>query len=448
MNQPNNLISCQLLGTIDPPHTDLYPIAVYYLKYHSDTCGGVIIASKLFIPIGKAPDLGWKMSLWCHGMGDPASDFRRFPFVGNDWNDTRGILTGKWAHHGYVTLTPWLPGAGESEPLMSFSPFSLEKNAQAVADGLIALRNIPEYFANNFLLTEGLNLEIKFNFEQQVLRTDCVSTPLMVYFASHLKDFPDTEGIKALVADDFQPSFAYNTFYLNPYLIQLPPRMSAAMRCIWIRTWWQYVKENNWDLTEFLSPSAITLFSEPVDTPVGKRDRLLASQLVPPQRSEIAPLLESAVSLTLDQTPTGKDIQEWVYSQKLLDWINLPTLKDMVNDPFYQKYFAKIDPFFAETITPFAPNIPLIIVARTGSKLVNVKGLPSFDQRFENMTLPKVNTLRSWGWNIDVIKLNPRAGTSFSGGEAQGIVLDKLNQILSSANKSLNNYQFKQTIKF
>jgi hypothetical protein len=433
MTQPNNIISCQLLGTIDPPESNLYQVAVYYLKYYSATCGGVTIASKLFIPMGKSPATGWKMSVWCHGMGDPASDFRRYPFVGNDWNNTRGMLTGKWAHHGYVTLTPWLPGAGESEPLMSFSPFSLEKNAQAVADGFLALRNIPQYFADNYNLTEGLNLEINFDFERQVLRTDCVSTPLLVYFASHLKDFPATGGIKALVADDFQPSLAYNGFYLIPYLKQLPPRLCCAMRCLGIRTWWQYVKENNWELTEFLSPSAIALFSEQVDTPVGKRDRLLASQLVPPQRSEIAPLLESAVTFTLGKTPTGEEIFTWLYSQNFLDWFNLRDLKAMVNDPFYQQYFAQADPFFEENINPFNPNLPLIIVAKSGEKSVAVRGLPSFDQRFENMTLPKINTLINWGWNIDIVKLDPQGGTSFSGGKAQTLVLNKLANILDDS---------------
>lgn len=430
MNHPNNIISCELLGTIDPPESNLYPIAVYYLKYHSATCGGVTIASKLFIPMGKAPQTGWKMSVWCHGMGDPVSDFRRFPFVGNNWNDTRGMLTGKWAHHGYATLTPWLPGAGESEPLMSFSPFSLSKNAQAVADGFVALRYIPEYFASNLTLTEGLNLDLSLDYERQVLRTDCVSTPLIVYFATHLKDFPATEGIKVLVADDFQPSLAYNHFYLIPYLKQLPPRLCCAMRCLGVRTWWQYVKENNWELTEFLTPSAIALFSELIDTPVGKRDRILASRLVPPQRSELAPLVESAITLDLGKIPTGKEIFEWIYSSQFLDWIELRDLKAMVNAPFYQKYFAQVDPFFEENITPFDPQIPLILVARTGEESVAVRGLPSFDQRFENMTLPKVKTLRSWGWNIDIVKLDSKAGTSFSGGKAQKIVLDKLSTIL------------------
>jgi hypothetical protein len=62
-----------------------------------------------------------------------------------------------------------------------------------------------------------------------------------------------------------------------------------------------------------------------------------------------------------------------------------------------------------------------------------VRGLPSFDQRFENMTLPKINTLINWGWNIDIVKLDFQAGTSFSGGKAQTLVLNKLANILDDS---------------
>ena len=274
-------------------------------------------------------------------------------------------------------------------------------------------------------------IDLHFDHTRQVLRTDCVSTPLLVYLAAHRSQFPGISGLKALAADDFQPSVAYNIFYLNPYLLQLPSRWAAAMRCIWSRNTWALAREQNWPLSEFFSRAAIQLFEQPLPTPVGLRDRIFASQLVPPHRSELAPLLESAVTLSLKHSPTGQDIQTWMYSAQMLEWMNLRSLDAIVNSPFYRRYYAASDPFFAETITPFNPGIPLLLVARTGEGAVNAQGLPSFHERYLNMTLPKVNTLRSWGWIVEVTQLDAQAGTSFSGGMAQQVILQRLHEILA-----------------
>ncbi|MGB7248037.1 MAG: hypothetical protein WBC73_03780, partial [Phormidesmis sp.] len=287
------LLSVKKLGTVRSPDTSLRSADVYYLTYYSSASGGSQIAAKLFVPAGQAPIEGWPVTLWCHGLGDPAMDFRRWPFVdkgADSWQDTRGYLTGRWAHSGYATLVPWLPGAGPSEPLMSYSPLSLARNAQAVADGLLALRQFPQ-------MLSGVDGErVSLNYQQQVLRSDCVSSPLLVYLAAHLQDFEGTRTVRSLVADDFQPSVAYNISYLNPYLLKLSGRMAAAMRCIWSRTTWALAKEQGWPVSEFFTPDAIALFGQQVETPVGVRDRIFASRLVPPLRSELAPLLASAVA--------------------------------------------------------------------------------------------------------------------------------------------------------
>ncbi|MGB7087116.1 MAG: hypothetical protein WBD47_16270 [Phormidesmis sp.] len=424
------LLSVKKLGTVRSPDTSLRSADVYYLTYYSSASGGSQIAAKLFVPAGQAPIEGWPVTLWCHGLGDPAMDFRRWPFVdkgADSWQDTRGYLTGRWAHSGYATLVPWLPGAGRSEPLMSYSPLSLARNAQAVADGLLALRQFPQ-------MLSGVDGErVSLNYQQQVLRSDCVSSPLLVYLAAHLQDFEGTRTVRSLVADDFQPSVAYNISYLNPYLLKLSGRMAAAMRCIWSRTTWALAKEQGWPVSEFFTPDAIALFGQQVETPVGVRDRIFASRLVPPLRSELAPLLASAVASAIGRVPTGADIRDWVCTPQMREWMSLGDLQSVVNSPFYRRYYAQSDPFFAENIAPFNPGVPLLAVSRVGSAAVNTGGLPSFDERYQNMTLPKLDTLQSWGWQIELIRLDEKAGTSFSGGRSQAVVLKRLGEILGIA---------------
>lgn len=419
------LLSVKRLGKIDPPQEGLYPIWVYFLTYTSAVSGGVKLSAKLFIPEGKSPKKGWRTSVWCHGVGDPASDYRRFPFQGH-WDNSRGALTGRWAHYGYVTLTPWLVGAGPSEPMMTYSPFSLDRNAQGVIDSFLIFKSLEEVFTQYSELIQDTRIDPHFDFENIVLRTDCVSNLLLVYLMAHYRDHPALQGVTALVADDFQPSIAYNNAYLNPFLLRLPLKSFLSLQCLYARLRWALVKEKGWELTQFFTPLAIDLFSQPVSTVVGIVDRIFASQLVPPQRSELAGFVESEVrSFFLGKDPTPQEGLRWLYSPDLVAWMQLEGIENMIRSTFYQTYFAQSDPFFAETITPFHPDIPLIIVAKSGQDAVHIKGLPSFDDRYQNMTLPKINTLKSWGWKIEVIKQD-QGGTSYSGGAVQQEVLNRL----------------------
>ncbi|MEL6246585.1 MAG: hypothetical protein AAFR15_01095 [Cyanobacteria bacterium J06627_15] len=420
MPEPSAGISLQQLGTVDAPRPSRRAMQVYYLTYVSR---GHRIGAKLFVPLGPAPSEGWPVTVWCHGLGDPASDFRRWPCTGDDWINTRGCVTGRWAHRGYATLVPWLPGAGPSEPLMSFSPFSVARNGRAVADGLWALWQLAESSHPG-----GESLP-SLDFQRKVIRTDCVSSPLMVHLASQLQTLPGLETVRALVADDFQPSLAYNASYLNPYFLRLKGRLAAAMYCIWARTIWGLVKTAGWPPEIFFTPAAIELFGQPAETVLGKCDLIFASRLVPPTQSELAPLLYSAVRTHLEREPTGVDIFAWMFTAAMTQWATLGDLAAMLRSPFYQTYFAASDPFFADNIQPFNPGVPLLVVPRTGSRAVNTGGLPSFDERFEHMTRPKINTLKSWGWQVELIRTAPMGGTSFSGGPNQQAVMDRLGEI-------------------
>ena len=416
------------LGRIEPADRGSRPVAVFYLTYRCAALGSCDMAAKLFLPVGAAPREGWPISIWSHGFGDPASDFRRWPFVGNKWRQTRGELAGRWARYGIATLTPWLPGAGPSRPIATYSPLSLERNASAIVAGFAALQYL-ETGPIRRELADCPDVSLQLDHSRQVLRTDCVSTPLLVYFASQWRTLPECQGLKAFVADDFQPSVAYNVFYLGPFVASLSGRAAAAMYCIWGRMIWSLAIERGWSLTKFFTEQAICLLAQMVSTSVGPKPRMVALRLAPPRESELASVLDAAVAQDIGRSPTSGEIRDWMFSREIVQWLSLGSLGQIVNSSFYQRYMAASDPFFPETIEPFCPNLPLLVIGRAGHEAIHEPGMPSFDERFHNMTIPKVNTLRSWGWDVRLCRGENR-GTSFGEGPAQHWTLDELTPLL------------------
>lgn len=426
--QPGSIVTVRYLGQVEAPAGAPYAMGVYYCTYFSSAAGGIRIAAKFFLPVGTPPIAGWPVTVWCHGMGDPASDFQRWPFQGESWQKTRGQLAGGWAHAGYATLTPWLPGMGESEPLMTYSPFSLSLNAQAIADGFLALRTLAQTLVQRPQLSTDWDLQPRLDFTRQVLRADCTATPLLVYLASHLQEYPEMRGLRALVADDFQPSVAYSVAYLQPFLLRLPIRLSAAMQCYWARMVWGLVRERGWPLQTFFNEAAIALLAEPVETPVGLRDRIFASTLMPLQSSELGPSVRAAVDSRL--CLNGAAIHHWLYTAAMTDWMNASSVDAIVTSPFYQRYFAAADPFFEANISPFKPGMPLLVVAHSDEQPGKGQGWPSRDAQWQHLVLPKLQTLQHWGWQVEPLQLPSRDGWSFSGGKAQVLVLQRLAEIL------------------
>ena len=77
-----------------------------------------------------------------------------------------------------------------------------------------------------------------------------------------------------------------------------------------------------------------------------------------------------------------------------------------------------------------APIIPLILVARDDETPAARLGLPEYAERFEHMIRPKLETLRRWGWPVEIFRPGAMAGTSFSGGIAQRAVIRRLAEIV------------------
>ena len=414
--QPGRIRSLDYLGQVDPGNERELPYAAYFLTYESRASGGSVIAAKLSIPLGEAPQAGWPVSLWCHGFGDPGSDFYQWPFMGNRWRRSRGELATRWAACGIATLAPWLPGAGPSEPIGTFSPFSLERNARAVNDGLTAIRNIPSLLAK----TEPSS-SLRFD-EQPILRADCASSALLVYLASQSDNVGTDLELKALVADNFQPSIAYFVSYLDPFIRKLPSLPAAQSYCVWWRVLWSLASVQGFPIARVLSDEAIELFSRPMVTTAGQFPYIVGQRFFPLDDNALA---RAVVSRQTSKTADGNTVARWAFSTEFYAWASSGSLAALIRHPFYQELFAVSDPFFAETITPFSPGAPLLVIPRTGQQ-TRYAGMPDFDAQFQNMTKPKIDTLQSWGWNVDVCPMAQRRGTSFGTGRAREWALNRL----------------------
>ncbi len=397
---------------------------VWLVTYSSRVDGGCRQSAQLFLPRGEAPSQGWPVSIWCHGLGDPAEQLRRWPCASAPWRKTRGQLAGCWAQHGIATLTPWLPGDGPSEPFATYSPFSLSRNLLAISDAVSLLRKLA---AEDVKPPIELRRElVQLDLDNLVLRSDCASSPLLISAAAQPNELDGDIHFKALVADGFQTSILHNERYLGPRLNQLSPLSAAAIRSIWLRVLLSLFADKGWPANGLVSDRALELFNQPTVSSHGHLPLIMNTKLVPPSQSDLAPQVVARVGDDLQREPTGADIQQWMYAPNLLEWAHSDDTSEMLRHEFYRQHLASADPFFAENITPFAAEMPLLVVAPQGDRPSLLPGMPTWTEMCEHLTLPKIETLRSWGWDVRFLAATAEQGTSFTGGAAQQWVLDQL----------------------
>ena len=423
---PGDILRVTYLAT-DPPiipwATD--SVAVYYIEYWSLADGGDTIAGKLFVPVGEPPEQGWPVRVWLHGFGGPGSDFWEWPFYGNNWR-ARGYNAGmSYSNHGIVSLCPWVAGAGPSRPFATYSPLSLERNAQVAFDGFIALSNLPSYFEAHPELLEPIGGELRVDNTRQIMSTNCISSPTLIYFAAHYHEHPEVSGLRCLIADTFQPSVAYITHFLFPRSMEFPPDVASAALALWAGPIWCLADYNGWDKTLFFTPQAVELFDSLVWTPVGMLPLMRSARLEPLEVSDVGPVLLDAVRNDLGHEPTPQEIAEWTFSDDMLRLANYATIEEILEDTFYQRYFAQSDPFFAHNITPFAPDVPLFVIGNGDTTTTHWQPI-SAAEHFHNMAEPRIDTLRSWGWQIEVFFEEGVATTSMSAGPGHNWIMQRL----------------------
>jgi hypothetical protein len=379
-----------------------FDVAVFYTEYWSDVDGGSKIGAKLFIPVGKPFNEGWPVKVWTHGLGGPGAAFWHWPFVEDDWRrNSYGYNAGMaFSNHGFVSLTPWLPGAGPSDPFATYSPLSIERNAQAVFDGFKALSNLESYFASHPELAQQANVNVVIDESRQVMSSNCMSTPSMVYFASKVKNHPEASNLKAIVSDSFGPSVAYNIHCIISYALDLKDSLFATgVFGMSLSTIWCLAENKRWNLSLFFTQKAIDLLQQPVETPVGTLSLMRSATVEPPESCDIAGPIYEAVKADLGREPTSREVLEWMVTEEMLRIFEYETIEEIISDPFYRQYFAASDPFFEENTEPFSPGVPVLVVSKGG--IDKKKGLPSDYERHFCMTLPKIQTLQSWGWNVN-----------------------------------------------
>jgi len=423
-----DILKVEFLG-VDTPTISYgeFDVAVFYMEYWSSIEGGVKIASKLFIPVGEAPPEGWPAKVWLHGFGGPGFDFWNWPFQGNDWRG-RGYSAGMaFACHGFVCISPWLPGAGPSQPFATYSPFSLERNAQCAYDAFRAFKNLPEYFKEYRDLSKRANIDVRIDFSRQVMSTNCISSPTLIYFASKMEENKDVK-ISCLIADTFLPSVAYLSHYIVPYSLECNPLVASASFALWAGPIYCLADYENWDMSLFFTEKAIELFNTPVDTPVGKLPLMRSAQLEPLDKSDLAYPLYKAVEEDLGRKPTSIDILNWTFTEEIRKLLYYDTLEDLLQDAFYRKYFANCDPFFEENIDPFKIDIPLLVVGNGDNE--SKHGMPSPDERWHLIGEPRVETLRSWGWDVRVFHECGVKTTSMIESKGHAWVMRELKKIL------------------
>ncbi len=414
-------VELKLLG-LQPRRSGPCAARVYLTRFQGSNEGDPEIVAKLYVPEGPPPGGGWPVSGWCHGFGDPATDYYRWPLVGNDWAAARGELAGAWAQHGIVTLAPWMPGVGPSEPLGLYSPLSLERNAAAVRAGFQALR------AAEPLLASGAQHSL-FNHQQQTLRTDCIATPVGVEILRTWREFPELSGLKVWVADDLPPSPGYHVAFMAPAYDRLSPGHAASCYLVWARTLWGLVQTGALPVDEFLTPEAQAVLLEPVATPIGPLPALAGLPIFSQRPGSLVARKLQGAQAARGSPRDGRDLRNWLVSPEAIELLKLRDLEAVLRHPFYRRYLAASDPFFEDNGAPFAPGIPLVAVGGCGESTEPFPGLPTFDERFEKMTRPKLETLTSWGWEV---RLKRFLGQSFADPAAGDWALGQVREILNA----------------
>ncbi len=435
VTEPGTISELFHLGT-DPPTISgaKYDVAVFFLKFWSLADGGLNIAAKLYVPVGTPPEDGWPAKVWLHGFGGPGAGYKRWPFKGNDWRGRGYKDAMAFASYGFVNLTPWVPGAGPSEPFATYSPLSVERNAQAGFDAYAALAKLPEYFKSHPELSALTGVTVAIDPNRQVMSTHCISTPTMPYWASKLHEHPEAAGVKAIISTNFVVSLAYITACDQTAALNLTDTFRAAgLRALWAGVMYTLAKERGWPLELFFKPGAIEVFEEPVQTPAGTLPRMRAARLEPIPDSDVAQPLLDAITADLGHEPTSEEITAWIFTDEVID-MSLNDLQGIVNHPFYQKYFTASDPFFEQNITPFNPGIPLLVIGNGVDESVDPV-MPGPYKRFLCQGMPKIDTFTSpeWGWTVELFfeyGVNPEYQ---SGGPGYKWTMKKLQKLLYPA---------------
>ncbi len=396
--EPGEIINIEYIDTVPPVDGGRYGVSVFYVDFWSSSHGGIRVGSRLYIPVGRPQySMGWPLKIFMHGFGGPGYDYWYYPFTEN-WKSRGNTVGVVFASYGFVCLNPWVSGAGPSEPFQDYSPLTIWENAKLCFDSFKALQNIPQTMEEKGF-NKKYGLELKFDYERVVFSTNCVSTALLIEFAHQytLEDHPETRGLKVLVADTFLPSTAYTIRYIIPIIFNITGKRPFFSLVLWSGLIWCMAEDQGLDKSLFFTHQAIKAFSAPTQTPAGTMSLMRASQLEPFSKSRAGLATWPYFKKIFGSDATGLQMAAEIFTTPILELASKHgSFDEILSDPTYKKYFARSDPFFEENIKPFSPGIPLYVaVSGVESDNLTPKGY-----RAEKICLPKIETLKSWGWKV------------------------------------------------
>ncbi len=431
MYSPGDIISVQHRYSKPPIEGGSYSIEVFYIEFWSEAHNGSKIGAIIYIPKGNPFHKdGWPLKVWLHGFGGPGCDYWEWPFT--NILGGRGIQYGlAYASYGIVCIHPWVAGAGPSEPFAMYSPLTTWENAKVAFDAFKALHKLPAYMRAKGLESK-YSLNLTFDYSREIMSTVCISSPTLMEFAHQYylnkSGHPEVNGLKVMVADVFTPSVAYVCHCLTSAMVKMEGYNAVAVALLWAGPVWTLAVERGWDLRLFFKPEALTIFSAPIGTPVGFLPLMRASRLEPLEDSTLAPIVYNLLKKVLGREPTGQDALEFIFSDQMIEMFSKNDLEEILSDPFYRKYFARSDLFFEENVQPFNPGIPLLVVI-DGDENEESGIVRSARYHAECMCLPRIETLKEWGWSIEYLYI-PGEKLSASTGKGLTWTLQKLRDIL------------------
>jgi len=426
--KPGDIISVTYLGTDGAVEGGQYRVAVFYVDFWSSAHGGSRIGARLFVPVGSPKkETGWPLKVLIHGFGGPGLDYWYYPFSDN-WKVRMYDAGIAFASHGYVSLIPWMTGAGPSEPFQKYSPLSLEENVKVCIDAFKALRNIPSFMRERGLDSK-YGLKLVFDYDRMIFSTNCISSPLMIAFAREYAKgtHPEIRGVRVLIADTFMPSTAYIIHCITPAVVNITGKRAFASWVLWAGVIWCLAEERGWDKSIFFTDEFIKVFSAPTRTPVGIMSLMRSSRLEPINMSRAIDVGWDYYVRVLGLDASGLEIAKRIFKPPLLELLNKSgSFEQILADEFYREYFADSDPFFEENIEPFNPGIPLYVAV---SGVEDESGITEEGYRAKCACFPKIETLKAWGWTV-YYKYNPRKDVHSWEGEGLAWILENLEREL------------------
>ena len=374
---PGKIIDYTFMGTLPPDFDGIYDVDIYYITY--ETYGGLHIKGMLGIPAATPTDEGWPVTVFMHGgFGHGAWNW---PYVG-EWTDTpRTWHSQQWASHGFVSLSPWLPGNPPSEG--TYTPVS-QSNAKAALDGLRAVINLAE---------EHPQLEV--DETRLVVLGNCLGSQTLIRLASIWPSYAPELQIKALGVGTFNPSaLMWCQWQVTKLTLQTLPPESPQGPIIAGSTavvFWQWLEEDRLPYTTAFKEDAIEFLQTPIETPAGVYPRVRAG----PLEASVGIWAYQHLYKLWGRPPTTVEMLNWMFTDDFAEWLMLPTLEEKVAHPWYQTTFqliADYDPLTEGNIRPFNPDIPLLVVHHGGSWATNNIQI--------HMGTRNRQVVEGWGWEV------------------------------------------------